>query len=185
MGKKVEWTTLLLATFLILILRITPSMAATDYIYLNIPGIKQEQSNWCWAATSRSVIEYLNKGTPSQTTIVTTVKGSPVNEGATFDEDRTSLTSLNVSTTAISGTLSWDSIKFYTKSWMSPTKATIFWTSGGGHDLVIYGYYEDSYAKNVSYMDPWPSNQTWNSMSYSPFLSNSNWTWKWTFYANK
>lgn len=69
------------------------------------------------------------------------------------------------------------------KGWYSPIKAGIYWTNGGGHSLVIYGYYEDSNGQNVSYMDP--ADGSFNTTRYNSFVSNSDFKWLDTLYQNK
>jgi len=66
--------------------------------------------------------------------------------------------------------------------WYSPVKAGILWSGGGGHIRVLYGYYEDGSTQNVSYEDPSPNWDTWNSCSYNWFVSNSTWHWATTHY---
>ena len=187
MFKKIQ-KTLITTMCITLILCISTAnvFAASDYLYLGISGVKQEQTNQCWDATSKSVIDYLGAWSPkpTQSAICKTIKGSVINQGANFYEDRDSFSFYNVTTTATSSTVSYGTIKDNIKGWCSPMKATIFWRSGGGHDYVIYGYYEDQYVQNVSYMNPWPDNPTWNSTTYRNFVSNSSWTWGRTFYYN-
>lgn len=176
------WITL--AGVLISILLSTQIVLA-DSLYLNIEGIKQEQTKWCWAATSKSIIDYLRGTNPSQSDIVTSVMGSPVNEPAVFSEDEASLTNFGIATTAVDTPITFNLIVDNIQGWYSPIKATIFWTSGtGGHDFVIYGYNKPTVGEYVSYMDPWPDNPTWNSRTYSSFVSNPDWLWNWTFYYN-
>lgn len=186
--KKCKWVSLpfvnmskILKCFTTLIITVSifcsPTIASASSVYLNIPGVHQEQTKWCWAASSQSIIEYLGKGYPSQTNIVTTVLGSPVNQGATFAQDRSSLTSYNVSTNAVTLPLPWTTVTDNLQNWYSPIKAGIRF-SYGDHDVVIYGYYQDAYTTNVSYMDPAPAlPNVWYASTYSYFKSNSNWTW--------
>lgn len=168
------------------------AFATTNSCYLNIDGVKQEQTYWCWAATSETIIKFLGHGAYSQSTIVQDVKGSVVNDGASYSEDGLSLTKHGVSTTGTqsgilgSGNISFSTIKTMIQGWSSPIKACIAWNTGGYHDLVIYGFYEDSSTQNVSYMDPWQENPMWNSRTYSSFVSNSGWNWGgWTYYNNQ
>ncbi len=171
---------------LVLVFNSSASIAlAADYLYLNINGEKQEQTWWCWAATSKSIIWYLNKGTPTQSDIVISVKGSEVNEGANALEERESLNNYNVTTTVEASSVSWTAIKDNIKGWYSPMKALVqMKSSGSGHDYVIYGYYDSWPTKNVSYMDPRTSKPTWNSKSYSEFVNNTEFSWYGTFHYN-
>lgn len=193
--KKYKWVGLpfvkmpkiftLLTTLIITVsIFCSPAIASASSVYLNIPGETQQQTEWCWAATSQSIIEYLGKAYPSQSDIVTTVLGSPVNQPATFDQNTSSLTSYNVSTNAMTLPLPWDTVYDNLQNWYSPIKATIS-LSYGYHDVVLYGYYQDSYTTNVSWMNPDPNLSLWNSGTYSYFKSNPNWTWVESFDYNQ
>lgn len=149
---------------------------------LNIRGIKQEQTNWCWAATSKIVLSYLGQADPTQSAIVTSVMGSPVNQGASFTQDRASLTNFGLTTTSVQSTISWATLKDNISGWYSPVKVGIYWSGGGGHARVIYGYYENSNTHWVYYEDPWPDTTTWNFGDYDWFVSNQLWTWGVTHY---
>lgn len=148
---------------------------------LNVKGYKQEQDQWCWAATARTVLNYLGTS-PTQTQIVTSVKGSAVNQPATFTEDRASLTNFGVTTTSIQNTISFSTLKDNILGWYSPVKTAVFWSGGGGHSRVLYGYYENGGVQNVFYEDPGVGSTTWNVCTYSWYVSNPNWTWGWTHY---
>lgn len=180
MKKRVSGLSII-CTILIISLFSTMAFAA-ESLYLNVTPYVQEQSNWCWAATSKTVISYTGHGNPSQSDIVTAVKGSAVNETASATEDRSSLTKFGVNTTYYGGSLSWSTIKSNINGY-KPIKAAIAWVGGGGHVFVIYGFYEDPYVRNVSYENP--SDGSFNFTTYSQFCSNSTWTWtNWSLYNN-
>lgn len=68
---------ILLASLLLMLTFTTTAFAGS--LYLNVPGTVQEQTKWCWAASSVCALNYYNLGV-TQTQFVTYVKGSPVNE---------------------------------------------------------------------------------------------------------
>ncbi|AFQ44926.1 hypothetical protein Desmer_3043 [Desulfosporosinus meridiei DSM 13257] len=172
----------ILLTSLILMFTLTTSAFAGS-LYLNVPGTVQEEDNWCWAASSVCALNYDSLGV-TQTQFVTYVKGSPVDEAGWPWEVQSGLEHWNVDNDWTTGSISWanvtDDINDY-----APIIASIAWSPWWefeGHMLAIYGYYEDQYVKNVSYMDPWSSNPRWNSRTYGSFVSNSDWTWSGTNY---
>lgn len=50
--------------------------AQAAYKYITLGSYQQEQDNWCWAATSKSLITYHTANNPSQCTIVKWAKGT-------------------------------------------------------------------------------------------------------------
>jgi len=69
---------------------------------LSVPNILQERSNWCWAGTSVSVLNYFGK-TPSQDQYVRYVKGGSYNNPATSREIQYGLSGYGVSSAISSG----------------------------------------------------------------------------------
>lgn len=157
------------------------------YKTLSVDGAKQEKTNWCWAATSQSIIKYKGKASPSQTDIVKLVKGSDVNEGAYFKDELNSLRWYNLNTVGIDNATVTFSVIQNEINADKPIKASIKWHSGGGHDFVVRGFYEDTdkSIRNVYYTDPWPGNDTWNIKPYNEFSYNSSWRWYQTYYNNQ
>lgn len=120
---------------------------------------RQQKSNWCWAATSQCIIDKIAGRRPTQTQIVTNIWGSDVNYTVSPDRDMQSLSAWGVGSYRTSP---YAPIGFAVVKWdidaSKPLKATISWTSGGGHDYVINGYYENGTDQQIYYLDPWPSN---------------------------
>ncbi len=56
-----------------------------------------------------------------------------------------------------------------------PIETGIYWTAGGGHAQVIYGY--DPSTQAISYGDPWPTSPRYSEMYYSSYVSNSQFQW--------
>lgn len=78
-------STIILIAFLV-------STAYAAYAELSVPRYQQEKSSWCWAAAARMAADYVYGGTiPSQTQIVTYIKGSAVNEAGSISETAASI----------------------------------------------------------------------------------------------
>jgi hypothetical protein len=163
---------------------IFPKSTVPGYaLNLNIQGIKQEQPNWCWAATSKIVLSYLGQADPTQTQIVSTIYYPPTNSTVNHTQDGASLTNFGLITTGATSTISWATLKDNISGWYSPIKTEILWTNGNaGHVEVIHGYYENGTTQQVFYEDPLPANPTFNICSYNWYVSNPNWTWAGTYY---
>ena len=154
-----------------------------DSLTLNINGVIQEKSNWCWAATSNCVSLYLRGTSPTQTQIVTAVKGSPINNPALPAEQVAALNYSGINTTYVDRALSATEIKDMIRGCYSPILAHIAWSDGGAHAVVIYGY---SYSSQnyISYMDPWGDSNRFNSCTVDYFNQNSEFSWVRSFYKN-
>ena len=163
------------------------SVLAATQEYLNITSNVQEETEWCWAATSKTVISWLKSVSPvpTQSDIVRKVKGRVINEAANNAEDLASLTKFNVSNASKKSYIEFSSIKTYITGWKSPIKTGIS-TGISGHSHVIYGYYENGSIKSIRYMDPSSKAPArFNSMSYEQYKNNNKWRWIWTIYGNK
>jgi hypothetical protein len=185
MNKKLILSKKLISIIIVILFLCSSKNAfASESVYLDISGIEQEESNWCWAASSQCIIDYLGSWspTPSQSDIVTHIKGSPVNEPAGYNEIHSSIHDYCVDSTDVNSYVSWSTVKNSIGGWYSPMHVGITYTLGGGHSMVMYGYYEDSSVQNVSYMDPFPANPRWNSRTYSSFKYNISSHWTRTFY---
>lgn len=155
---------------------------------LNVTPVRQEKSNWCWAATTRMIIDYLHTWSPvpSQTNIVTTVKGSPVNEGASDAEMTNALNWYMVSTTPTDGNISFSDIKRMLSGWYSPIETSIIWTATGkAHAQVIYGYEENGVYQGVYVLDPDQDATQYCYYDYADYKFGSTFGWRYTWYNNK
>jgi hypothetical protein len=181
-----------ISTILLIISISTAAYASVSYLYLNIIGNKQQYDSWCWVASSKTIIDYL-KGvypSPSQYDIIKKVKGNVYyddRDGGTVSDVTKSLTSFGLSTTYYYGYVSFNTIKNninYKRPMETWMMCTLYWSIN--HNLVVYGYYEDTTlgTKRVSFMDPWPTNTRFNSNLYSWFITNFKWSWKYTWYNN-
>lgn len=114
--------------------------------------------------------------TPTQSQIVTYIYGSPVDQTGTVTDMKNALANWNVSSTALLTTISFGDIIYNIDRNMN-MNAAIGYHGGGGHALLIRGYYQDTSnsTQTVYYIDPF--NGSYNTMSYSSFSYNSNWYW--------
>ena len=165
----------------IFLLLITPVSASA--LKLSVTSTQQEKSNWCWAATAQCIAKYINGWAPSQTSIVTYVKGSAVNQGANASEEQLALKYCGLSSSYSSSSRTFSQVKADIDA-NRPINAGIQWTSGGGHSVVLHGYTgtAGTSSETVYYMDPWSSNSRWVTCTYSYFKSNSSFKWYRTIY---
>ncbi len=172
----------------VLLMGSTLSVSAATH-KLNITDRRQEKSNWCWAATTLVIIDYLNTWSPlpSQADIVTTVKGSAIDQGATYQEMTNALSWYMVSNTPKSGTLSFSNVKNMLSGWYSPVETSIGWVggNGNGHAQIIYGYEENGIYQGLYVFDPRQSGTQRYYYNYSDYCDNDEFYWRYTWYNNK
>lgn len=183
MSFKIKKILLILPVIsLIFALNVAPASAYVDYKTLDIPPYSQEESNWCWAATSQIVIDYIGYGFHTQDEIVEGVKGSVVNETANQYEDKESLTDWGVSTSLTTSYITFATIITNIKNY-EPIKAFRLLYETTGHDFLIYGFYEytDISQQDVYYFNPDPYSDSYYITSYNTFKTN----WKFTLYNNR
>jgi len=141
---------------------------------INVPNVLQEQTNWCWAASSVSCLAYSGITGISQTAFVTYVKGSNVNQGGSILEVKSGLTHYGASWLYSSVHLSLSDIILQIYNNKRPIIAGIH--ASGDHMVVIKGYVNTSTEQKVCYMDPWYGTE--KTKTYSTFSS----TWDDTLY---
>ncbi|WP_026425670.1 papain-like cysteine protease family protein [Actinokineospora inagensis] len=137
----------------------------------------QQQDNWCWAATGASIERSLG-GTATQRTFCAAGKGAQPgycpNEGAEIPEIVRGFQGTGFQAQDAGGTVSYATIVGQIDAG-SPSLTGIYWTSGGGHAEVIYGY--DQANKTILLGDPWPSYQRYQTWAYNRYLSNAQFQW--------
>ncbi|WP_438672297.1 papain-like cysteine protease family protein [Solihabitans fulvus] len=147
-----------------------------DYITMQA----QQKNQWCWAASGNTIAAYWNYSV-SQNDFCAYAKNRSTsydcpNWQGTLDDVQNAFSQLGFSYT---GDYVWNTVSFGTVqnqvSANQPLETRIQWNSGGGHMHVLYGY--DANAGTVSYGDPWPSNQRYNTMSYNYYVSNGSFSW--------
>lgn len=147
------------------------------------PAVAQAKSNWCWAASSVSILQYYGIST-SQCAFYSHVKGTngcSTNEAEAYGTVQEGIHDFGVSSWNHSGALTYAEVKNQIDNQGSPIYVSWKWntSTGGGHAVVIYGY--DTYGGNdwIQHMDP--SGGTKTSMLYSNVKGGSgyNQTWRW------
>lgn len=186
------------------LLCLTSSVVFAQTYTLNLTAYKQEQTQWCWAATTRMIDwAYSSVTPPSQCSIVNaanntcdgwfnvccnTLNGSRPSActdplGSNFPNNMSGcngslswlLNNYSGANTAYSSALSYSTVR----SNLGGKKMMVArwgWTSGGGHFVVIYGNYTSSTGTNyIRYANPASGSKTSESDAY--FRSNSSRTW--------
>ncbi|SDJ86996.1 papain-like cysteine protease family protein [Paenibacillus naphthalenovorans] len=168
-------------TYLSLLLGTTILIGATNQAlaYVSVPVYAQEQSNWCWAASSKMILGYYGKTSMSQCDIVKTGKGTSncANQPGYDSQSQSAMHSYGVSSNNYSGALSLSDINNQILG-SKPVYTNIQWTSGGGHALVITGTEYYSGTDYVSFNDPGGSGSR-SSLSYKSFKGGSGYDRTW------
>ncbi|AWV36419.1 hypothetical protein CD191_29565 [Paenibacillus odorifer] len=150
---------------------------------IGYPTATQAKNNWCWAATSVTILQYYGISV-SQCSFYDHVKGT---SGCTTDESESygtvqeGIHDYGVSSWNHTGALSYSDVKNQIDNVGSPIYVSWKWNSatGGGHAVVIYGY--DTYSGNdwIQHMNP--SGGTKTSMLYTNVKGGSSYdrTWRW------
>jgi len=160
--------------FLLLIIFIFCSPAESiERVDLDVGVKAQEHSQWCWAASAEAVLEYYLGNSPNQCDLANWVWqrndccqipveyktwhtcNSPNYMFGTPGSTRNLLAAYGVNSNLYWGTLSWaDSVNDI----RARRPFIIVWNylTGGGHDVVGYGYVIDGNYKYIDYMDPTP-----------------------------
>ncbi|MGH0590559.1 papain-like cysteine protease family protein [Bacillus mycoides] len=143
---------------------------------LSVPNTKQQQSNWCWAGTSVSVLSYFGEHTTQQQ-FVKYVKGGIYNYPATSREIQNGLSSFDLISTISRGTHSYEWFKNQINS-NKPMITLINWKNGGniGHFLVLDGYFKGGNGTGyATYMDPWYGDHY--THNFESFKNNNRFWW--------
>lgn len=143
----------------------------------------QEQSNWCLAATAKTVIQHETGSSASQCQLIKWGKGisSCPNEAGDFYKDvASSLTR--------GGVVNIGYVQASPRTWaqvvddMNADQLVMVrwaWRSGGGHALVIRGY--NTSGSMLSYVNP--LNSSFQSGSYNFMVNDGTHTWTNTRYG--
>lgn len=146
---------------------------------LSIQQEVQQQSQWCWAASGLTIAKFLGKGNISQNDFCNIARGYPrgsrcPNQPGYLEWDQRAFQQLGISPGQVTGPLSFQSIVTEIDG-RRPIQTGIYWTAGGGHSQVIYGYQPGS--RTIAYGDPWPSSPRYSEMSYSSYVRNGQFRW--------
>ncbi len=158
---------------------------------LNVPKKTQDHSNWCWAGASQSVLYFFGPS-PSQCEIANFSWNRSdccsshqfwwnhiCNSGNYLYGHNGSckdvLSNWGVSSRGSGKALSWNDVKSKIDGGL-PFIMGWYWTGGGGHALVGYGYSTSGSTNYMSYMDPWPG-EGFTTSTYSYVVSASDHRW--------
>ncbi|MYN16963.1 hypothetical protein GTP81_09375 [Rugamonas sp. FT107W] len=173
------------------LLAMVPS-AFAQWRTLNVPLVTQEHSQWCWAGSSKAVLNYYGQS-PSQCQIVNWAFGLNYACGnSTFDWNswanqpnnmygsngsvQNILNAWGVSNTAYNYASSWSSVVADINA-NRPFVIRYGWTGGGGHIMVGRGYETYNGVNYIYIMNPWPGEgQTYRTYSSAVYASDHQWT---------
>ncbi|KZB82958.1 papain-like cysteine protease family protein [Amycolatopsis regifaucium] len=144
---------------------------------LNYTQQVQQYNQWCWAADGSS-IERSQGGTASQAQFCAAGKGTSAgycpNQAAQIPEIVRGFRGTGFSAQDAGGPIGFASVVSQIDSGILNLTG-IYWTSGGGHAEVIYGY--DSTNQSIMVGDPWPSYQRYQTWNYNQYRSNAQFRW--------
>lgn len=179
-NKALVLLIILLIISLTLLIKIE-SLAFSGMKVLGVTVPQQSQSNWCWAASSVGILDYYGTSV-SQSSFVTYVKGSAVNDPASDAEAQDGLDNWGISSTLSTSNISYNSLVSNIADNNDPVYVGWSWTSGGGHVVVVKGIlnYDFGYIEDVYYMNP-ADGLTYRS-SYAWLSSGSGHVWDGTLH---
>ena len=167
--------------------------ASAGWRQLNVPETIQEHSNWCWAGTSKAILNYYGTSA-DQCRIVNWAFGinyacgnrdfnwnsyanQPNSVYGTGGSVQNILNSWgNLSNSAYSYASSWNSVVWDINN-NRPFVIRYGWTNGGGHILVGDGWESSNGTNYVYMMNPWPGEgQTYSTYAYTVSSSDHRWT---------
>ncbi|MGW7415774.1 papain-like cysteine protease family protein [Streptomyces sp. NPDC054863] len=145
---------------------------------------RQEQDEWCWAATGSAIAAYWGKKF-TQTQYCN--MGHGMHPGDLFFGVycENAPASLGLEQRALSGAgldpgerfdqaLTFAEVKKEIDAGR-PIYSGIRWTNGGGHAQVIFGY--DDASKRIYWTDPWPTSPRYNWAPIGSYTKNSSYYW--------
>ncbi|MER6670278.1 papain-like cysteine protease family protein [Amycolatopsis japonica] len=144
---------------------------------LNYTQQVQQYNQWCWAADGSS-IERSMGGTATQAQFCAAGKGTSAgycpNQPAQIYEIVRGFRGTGFSAQDAGGPIGFSSVVSQIDAGILNLTG-IYWTSGGGHAEVIYGY--DSANQSIMVGDPWPTYQRYQTWNYNQYRSNGQFRW--------
>ena len=183
MGNTSRWKLHKTALALLItgMLFIGTSMAGASVFTL--PNFKQERSNWCWAASSLMIINYLTGSKPSQCSVVKKGKASTScpNEPGSFGRDiQRALDAYGITDGWRVGGPTAESVARTLIDQKRPIMVRYGYHSSGkrtGHVVVLRGYTWNPGGKYYTYSWNDPASGTIKSGRYTYLVNNSTWQW--------
>lgn len=152
---------------------------------LNVPLIMQEQTQWCWAACADMVLHYYGNVAVRQCDLANWLFGlsdccsvpssSLCNRPCQVSDVCRVYNAFGLRCYSGSGTISFGAIQFEIDQ-NRPLEPGLAWTGGGGHVVIVRGYYDDG---KVHVNDPWYGQ---GAITYADLVNAYGLgTWFWTF----
>jgi hypothetical protein len=152
---------------------------------LNVAWIKQEQTQWCWAACAEMVLGYHGNLSVRQCDLAnwlfglsdccTVPSSSLCNRPCQVADVCRVYNAFGVRCHSGSGTISQGAIRLELDQ-DRPVEPGIAWNGGGGHVVVVRGYYDDG---KVHVNDPWQGS---GAIIYADLVQAYGMgSWFWTF----
>jgi Papain-like cysteine protease AvrRpt2 len=144
---------------------------------LTISQEVQQQNQWCWAASGLTIAKFLGKGNVSQNDFCNISRGYPKgqrcpNQPGYLQWVQKGFQALGISPGQVTKPLSLQQVVAEIDG-QRPIETGIYWTAGGGHAQVIYGYT----GSTLAYGDPWGSSPRYSQMSHSSYTNNGQFRW--------
>ncbi|WP_410659293.1 papain-like cysteine protease family protein [Amycolatopsis sp. lyj-112] len=144
---------------------------------LNYSQQVQQYDQWCWAADGSS-IERSQGGGATQAQFCAAGKGTQAgycpNQAAQIPEIIRGFRGTGFSAQDAGGPIGFNSVVSQIDAGILNLTG-IYWTSGGGHAEVIYGY--DTANQSIMVGDPWPTYQRYQTWNYNQYVRNSQFNW--------
>lgn len=154
---------IILISTLVVALIIGNVVAYADSNSLSIYAYQQEEDSWCWAACMQSVLEYYGDS-ESQSDIVTTAFGEPINWGASLWNVLDTYYSYGYYAESQYSALDFNEVVAEIDS------GRPIHTSSGYHARLIIGYYTYGDSEYVEYIEP--ENGSIGLMEYDEYVSS-------------
>jgi len=155
---------------------VLPAGAQADK--LNFSEQTQQRDQWCWAATGLSIAQFLGKGKNMDQNAFCNAgfrtQGQCRNQGGEMVNIQNGLRAAGVSAGRVTGPMQGGAIDAEIKA-SRPIETGVYWTAGGGHARVIYGY--DTAGQNLYFSDPWPQSQRYQQMRLPSYTNNGEFRW--------
>ncbi|ONI76092.1 hypothetical protein ALI144C_35945 [Actinosynnema sp. ALI-1.44] len=153
-----------------------PATASAGELQIN--QLVQQQDQWCWVASGLTIAKFHGKGNVSQNDFCALGRGYPKgtpcpNQAGYLQYDQRAFRALGLSAGQVSGPPSFQTVASEIDA-RRPIETGIYWTAGGGHAQVIYGYDDQQL---IYYGDPWPYSPRYSEMSYDDYVDNYEFQW--------
>jgi len=142
---------------------------------LNVPMLRQLDTNWCWAASALMTGRFLHPfPTRTQQQIVAHIHGDVVNEPANVFQTTTATRFATHNTMGFQGltrSVSFAQVRNHINVSL-PVQALVHRSGAIGHFYVINGFNEPASGAHIFVIDPWDARGHY--VSFNNFL-NGNW----------